>query len=314
MPELTSTILLFYKYVELKDTQAIMLWQKYLCESLNLTGRIIIANEGINATLEGDKKDIWKYRKELEKHPSMQEIHYKVSQGTGVAFPKLSIKIRSEIVSSHLGVKDIDPNKTTGKYITAEELHNWFEQKREFYIVDMRNDYEQQVGYFENSILPGMQNFRDLPIVLKKLDHLKNKTIVTVCTGGVRCEKASGFLVDNGFQDVYQLYGGIVTYMEKYPNQDFLGKLYVFDQRIVMGFNTEDPNHQIVGRCAKCGNKSENYVNCDDKLCHKHFICCSDCLDESGVAYCNQDCKVNSHKEKEMVTTTKHESFPKLLN
>ena len=296
MQQSTSTILLFYKYTDLQDPEAMMLWQRALCESLNLTGRILIAKEGINGTVEGDKKDIRKYCKALEKHPKMKEIHYKISEGTGQAFPKLVVKVRDEIVSSHLGAKDVDPKKVTGKYIQAEELHQWFQEKREFYIVDMRNDYEQEVGYFENSILPGLKNFRDLPTVLEKLDHLKHKTIVTVCTGGVRCEKASGFLVDNGFSDIYQLYGGIVTYMEKYPNENFLGKLYVFDQRIVMGFNTEDPSHRIVGKCAKCGAKSEHYVNCDDKTCHKHFICCDNCMDETGVAYCDDKCKMNALK------------------
>lgn len=156
----------------------------------------------------------------------------------------------------------------------------------------MRNDYEQLVGMFKNSIPSGMVYFRDLPNILPKLEHLRNETVLTVCTGGVRCEKASGFLVQKGFNDVYQLYGGIVTYMEKYPNEDFLGKLYVFDQRVVMGFNTDDPKHVVIGRCDKCGEVSENYVNCADDLCHRHFICCEGCL-INGLPFCNVKCEVN---------------------
>lgn len=111
---------------------------------------------------------------------------------------------------------------------------------------------------------------------------MKDKKILTVCTGGVRCEKASGFLVANGFSDVYQLSGGIVSYMEKYPNEHFKGKLYVFDQRVLMGFNTNDPEHEIVGRCEKCDKKSEHYINCDTVGCHRHFILCEKCIDQSG--------------------------------
>src|SRR6185369_5737909 len=116
------------------------------------------------------------------------------------------------------------PNKLTGKRLKPEELHDWINSDKEFYIVDMRNGYEHLAGYFKGSILPAMDNFRDLPAFLKQIEHLKNKTVLTVCTGGVRCEKASGYLLANGFSDVYQLDGGIVTYMESYPNEDFLGK------------------------------------------------------------------------------------------
>lgn len=183
--------------------------------------------------------------------------------------------------------------------ITDEELHRWFEEKREFYIVDMRNDYEYASGYFEGSIFSGMHNFFDLESVLSRLDHLKNKTVVTVCTGGIRCEKASGFLVESGFADVYQLLDGIQTYMEKYPNQHFKGKLYVFDGRITVGFNTESPEHEIVGKCMQCGVMCDTYVNCEYDVCHRHYICCMDCRDkETGLAFCDDVCKENFMKSK----------------
>ncbi len=288
-------VILFYKYVLIKNPEKLMEVQKELCQRLNLKGRMIVAEEGINATLEGIEENIKKYCNQLLKDLRFSKTHIKTSNGTGLAFPKLSIKLRDEIVASNLG---IDPNKTTGKYINVEELHNWIEKKKEFYIVDMRNDYEQRVGYFENSILSNMGNFRDLPKLLPRLKYLKGKTIVTVCTGGVRCEKASGFLLRNGFSDVYQLYGGIVTYMEKYPNEHFKGGLYVFDKRLVMSFNLNDPGRGIVGKCAKCGKPSENYINCKDDFCHRHFICCINCVDEnneqsssSNKAFCPMGCR-----------------------
>ena len=291
-------VVLFYKYVEIENPQKLREAQQEICQKLNLKGRMIVASEGINATLEGLEENIKEYCRQLLKDKRFAGTHIKISDGTGSAFPKLSIKVRSEIVAS--GVDDLDLNKVTGKYITAEQLHNWIKDKKEFFIVDMRNDYEQVVGYFENSILSQMENFRELPKLLPKLKHLKGKTIVTVCTGGVRCEKASGFLVKNGFSDVYQLYGGIVTYMEKYPNEDFKGALYVFDNRLVMGFNMSDPKREIVGICASCGKSSENYINCKDDFCHRHFICCNDCVDENNKALCPMGCRDFSKEHPEL--------------
>ena len=285
---MTFQVLLFYKYVHIDDPHTVMLWQRELCTRLDLKGRLIIAHEGLNFTLEGTTENTRAYMKEINKHPLFKDIHYKISEGTGTAFPKLSVKVRDEIVSAHLG-NDIDPNRVTGKHMTAEELHELINSGKEFYIVDMRNDYEHKSGHFKDSILAPIGNFRELPKVLEQISHLKDKTVVTVCTGGVRCEKASGFLVENGFTNVYQLYGGIVSYMEKYPNQDYLGKLYVFDGRLVMGFHTDAPAHQVIGKCEFCGKPSENYINCANITCHKHVIVCPDCFVD-GVGYC-PDCR-----------------------
>lgn len=304
-------ILLYYKYVDIDDPQQLLTSQKELCTQLNLKGRIIIAKEGINGTVEGLKPDTQKYIEELIKDTRFKDIHFKRSTGTGSAFPKLKIKIRSEIVSLHLGEKDVNPNDMTGTYLSPEELHHWFEQQKEFYIIDMRNDYEHEVGQFENSILPELKNFRDLSKELPKLEKYKDKTVLTVCTGGVRCEKASGYLVANGFQTVYQLYGGIVSYMEKYPNQNFLGKLYVFDGRVVMGFNTDSPEHKIISACSKCKNPSDNYTDCKYIHCqgHRHFISCTDCLQQEVNHYCSQTCYQLDNQNSSFIKTSKHASM-----
>jgi len=287
-------IILFYKYVRIEDPEQVKIWHEEICTRLGLMGRCIIAPEGINATFEGTKENIKLYIKELEQDVRFHNIHFKYSVGTDHAFPKLSIKTRKEIVSLNLGTCDIDPNQITGIHLKPEELHNWIKTGREFYIVDMRNVYEHKVGHFENSILPPIENFRDLPKVVEQIKHLKNKTVLTVCTGGVRCEKASGFLIMQGFTDVYQLGGGIVSYMEKYPNEDFQGKLYVFDGRVVQGFFTDDPKHEIVGKCDICTEQSENYVNCANPVCHRHFIACDKCTD-GGSIYCKGGCVLSRH-------------------
>jgi UPF0176 protein len=283
-------VLLYYKYVTIEHPKELMRAQRELCERLGLKGRILIAREGINGTLEGTEDAIEQYCMETKKHSGFEDIWFKKSDGIGDAFPKLVVKVRNEIVTGMLE-KDIDPIRVTGKYLSAEELHTWFEEGKEFYIVDMRNDYEQRIGHFEGSLFSGMENFRDLAATAAKLANLKDKTILTVCTGGVRCEKASGFLVENDFKNVYQLHGGIVTYMEKYPNEHFKGKLYVFDKRICMGFNTDAPEHEIIGCCEKCNAVSENFVNCANNDCHKHFICCTECVAATGgQPYCREVC------------------------
>ena len=292
-------ILLFYKYVEIEDPEKFRDEHRALCEGLGLKGRIIIAKEGINSTVEGTKENISKYRAALVADQRFKDIHFKVSAGSGSAFPKLSVKVREDIVSNALqknGIKT-DPRVTTGKRLAPQTLHEWFRTKPEsFHIVDMRNDYEFRVGHFVGSRFSGMQNFRDLPQTAKKLENLKEKTVITVCTGGVRCEKASGYLVEQGFKDVYQLDGGIVSYMEKYPGQDFDGSLYVFDNRIVMNFDSPE-SHKTIGICGICGEKSENYVNCSLDTCHNHFICCKNCqAAQNGMNYCSKDCIENNQE------------------
>lgn len=284
------TVLLFYKYVSIVDPETLRQQQLLLCQQLGLKGRLMIAREGINATLEGSNDSIKAYLRDLLSQPEFSDIHLKQSSGTGDAFPKLVVKVRDEIVSTHLGDQAVDPIRTTARYITAEELHELFLSKEELYIIDMRNDFEQAVGHFENSMLPKLGHFRDLPTILPDLQHLRNKQVITVCTGGIRCEKASGFLIQNGFTNVFQLFGGIVTYMEKYPNQHFKGKLYVFDRREIMGFNTDSPEHEIVGRCEKCGVPSENMINCDLSHCRRYFVCCEGCAAEGKLSTCGIDC------------------------
>ncbi len=294
-------IILFYKYVHLEDAAKVMMHQKEIQQQLGLKGRTIVASEGINATMEGTTENIDKYLADFFSDPRFGGTHIKRSEGDGNSFPKTSVKLRTELVALGLDPScDIDPNVLTGVHLKPEELHQWIAEGKEFYIVDMRNAYEHLVGYFKGSILPPMDNFRDLPKFLKNIEHLKNKTVLTVCTGGVRCEKASGYLLQQGFTDVYQLDGGIVSYMEKYPNEDFLGKLYVFDNRIAVGFYTDDPKHEVVGKCRICEKPCERFTNCVVNDCNRKMIACQSCQDELGQNFlCPPEL---GHKEKTRVS------------
>jgi UPF0176 protein len=283
-------ILLYYKYATIKNPEKFAEEQRQFCAKHNLTGRIIVAKEGINGTLEGALKDTKAYRKFLNGKKGFRTIHWKISDGKGDAFPRLSVKVRSEIVSLSLKKikhSDVDPRKTTGIHLKPEKLKKWFEKGEKFTIIDMRNDYEHKVGAFEGSILPPMKNFRDLPKVMPKLKKFAGGKVLTVCTGGVRCEKASGYLIKKGFKYVYQLDGGIVSFMEKYPGEHFLGSLYVFDQRKTMAFDPKKGERPIIGICEKCGVKTEKYTDCPN--CRHQMLCCEPC---KSNAYCGDgECK-----------------------
>lgn len=289
-------ILLYYKYTTIHNPEKMRDEQRALCEKLGLTGRIIVAKEGINGTVEGLTENTQKYIDAMSKKRNFKTMHWKRSEGTGTAFPKLSVKVRDEIVSLHLSKKqDVDPRKTTGIHLTPEKLRTWYEKGEKFTVIDMRNDYEHKVGAFAGSICPPMKNFRDLPKVLPKLKKFASDKVLTVCTGGVRCEKASGYLKKNGFKNVYQLDGGIVSYMEKYPGLDFKGSLYVFDGRVTMAFDPKTGSREIIGICEKCKVSTENYEDCGNDFCHKQMLVCSDCVVKSGGrAYCSKKCQMKA--------------------
>lgn len=268
------TVILFYKYTDISDPAALLLSQRELCEALGLKGRIILSKEGINGTLEGETQNIEKYCENLLTIPGFSDIDIKRSEGTGNAFPKLKINVRDEIVSSKLH-ETVNPAVDTGNHLDVDLLHKWYEEDEDFVIVDMRNDYEYVSGHFEKSINPQFRDFRDLAEKVDSLEIPKDKKVVTVCTGGVRCEKASAFLKQKGYKDVYQLKNGMHTYLEKYPKGHFKGALYVFDGRVTVRF---DKDGEVVGRCEFCSSPTELYANDDTAGRSRHILCCDNCL------------------------------------
>jgi len=271
-------VILFYKYVTIADPAELAGRLRALAESLSLKGRLLIAEEGLNGTFEGLTADTDRFASELLEDPRFSDMQIKKSAGTGKSFPKLQVRVRKEIVGTKFPFEEVDPRIATAPRLSPEELRSWFESQQDFVVVDMRNDYEFASGHFSNSINPGLENSRDLPLALQKLEPLKGKKVVTVCTGGVRCEKMSAFLQKKGFSDVYQLDGGIHTYMEKYPAKDFLGTLYTFDGRLTMHFGGE---RSIVGRCRFCEAPTERYFNCQNDSCHLHFLACDACAKDA---------------------------------
>lgn len=324
------TVILFYKYTAIKNPEGFMKWMKELGQKLTLTGRVLIATEGINATLEGKNEAIDEFLKAIKAQDgsegtwlNLSDLEVKTSVGTGVSFRNLKVKVRAEIVALKLSEtegEDVDPNQLTGIHLEPEELRSWYENGEDFIVVDMRNDYEFRVGRFKNSIMPPMVNFRELPEalpkVIEKIPNITEKRIITACTGGVRCEKASGYLLKKGFKNVYQLHGGMHKYMEKYPGKDFEGGLFTFDNRVVMDFSDPATSHdidstdtyavahtghgtqnntntkrEIIGTCDICGTKTERFDNCKNDECHKHMLVCNDCASKHMFVWCSETCR-----------------------
>lgn len=276
-------VIIFYRYVTIEDTQALFERERAVCSVLGLTGRMIIAEEGVNGTFEGTTEAVRKYREHLLSDKRFKKMDIKETEGTGTLFPRLSIKVRSEIVTSHLDAS-VNPRKDTGTHLPPAELKKWFQNGEDFEIIDMRNEYEYAVGHFKDAHSSGMHNFKDIVKVPEKYEKIKDKKVLTVCTAGVRCEKASAYLKSQGFTDVYQLEGGIHRYMEKYPGEDFLGTLYTFDGRTTMDFGG---TREVIGTCVHCGAKTERYADCRLPTCGNHFLACEECRDEKGNAACN---------------------------
>lgn len=282
----TPQILLFYKYVTVTDPQALRIHLLEHARRLELTGRILVAEEGLNGTVEGTVEATEAFALELLRDARFADMQIKRSEGTGSAFPKLSVKVREEIVGTRFP-KHINPRVKTAPHLSNEELHDWYRDDKDFVVVDMRNDYEFASGHFKKSVNPGLANSRDLPDAIPALEHLKDKTVVTVCTGGVRCEKMSAYLLDQGFSDVYQLDNGMHGYMETYPGQDFDGTLYTFDNRKTMDFGGD---RTIIGICELCSAKTEGYANCANDFCHKQFLVCDECSGGARSVFCSATC------------------------
>ncbi len=271
-------IILFYKFVYIADHKEFVMSHKKKCIELKLRGRVIVAHEGINGTLEGTRENIEEYKAFLKKEPLFANISFKESEGTGVAFPKLKVKVRDEVVT--LGAGSFDIKNETATELSATELETWYENGEDFIVLDLRNDYEIASGRFEKTVDPKLSNFRDLPDKIKELKSIKNKKVVTVCTGGIRCEKATCLLKKEGFTDLYQLKDGIHTYMKEYPGKNFKGTLFVFDNRLTTDV-VRIENKVIVSKCFSCNRIAEKYYSDDRTRPSKKILCCDTCYVEN---------------------------------
>lgn len=280
-------MLLFYVFAPLPDPEAIRLWQRDLCERLNLRGRILISPHGINGTLGGELDALKRYLRVTKEYGAFRALDAKWSEGSGLNadnasldFPRLSVKVRDEIVS--FGAPDelqVGPDGVVGggARLDPEGLHALAAEKDDLVFFDGRNRFEASIGRFRDAVVPDVANTREFVEALDSgaYDHLKDRPVVTYCTGGIRCEVLSSLMRSRGFQEVYQLDGGIVRYGEAFGDDGLWeGSLYVFDDRGSMTFSD---HAAVLGHCSICGVATSRMRNCVDPACREQLVVCEEC-------------------------------------
>lgn len=295
-------ILLYYSFAPIEDPETVRMWQLELCKSLGLRGRIIISKHGINGTVGGEIDACKQYLKRSKAHPAFANLDAKWSDGTGFDdeanpeiihgvdrsapwrkirdFPRLSVKARDEIVS--FGAPDeleVDASGVVGggERLTPKQVNELVAARgEEVVFFDGRNAFEAQIGKFKNAVVPDVATTHDFIRELDsgKYDHLKDKPVVTYCTGGIRCEVLSSLMIKRGFQELYQIDGGIVRYGEQFGNDGLWeGSLYVFDGRGKVDFDTDV---SPLAQCAVCQKSCDSLSNCQESSCREQLPACDD--------------------------------------
>ena len=270
-------IVLYYKFTPVADPETARLWQLELCRRLNLKGRIIIAGHGINGTLGGQIEDLRAYKRAMNDSLAFAGIEYKWSSGHGDDFPKLSVKVRPELVTLAPDEKFDVFNSSTG--LKPAQWHQYMADNPEVTVLDVRNHYETQIGAFKakNLLKPAIKTFSQIKATLKKLP--KDKPVLTYCTGDVRCEYLSAYMKHKGFEQVYHLDGGIMKYGQTYQDDGYWdGKCYVFDGRMKLGFSDKSPD---IANCLQCQQTTSHQVNCDD--CNQQIVICRACSKQTYI-------------------------------
>lgn len=295
-------ILLYYKFTPLSDPEAVKLWQKTLCDSLGLKGRILVSRHGINGTVGGDIDACKAYIKATKQYPGFKDIVWKWSDGTGQDFPRMSVKHRRELVGFKNSDDEFDVDMDGviggGKHLQPHEVNEMVEKYGDDVVFfDGRNAHEALVGKFKNAVVPDTRTSRDFIAELEsdKYDDIKNKKVISYCTGGIRCEVISSMMKKRGFKDVYQIDGGIVKYGEKYGDDGLWeGALRVFDKRMVTTFSD---HAKTIGACTHCQKKTSNFENCALAECNNLVLICQDCTKNPDLLFHTADCR-KQHRAK----------------
>jgi len=282
-------VLLYYIYTPIENPDQYRDEHHRLCLELNLLGRVIVAAEGLNGTVSGLTADCETYMETLHADPRFAGIDFKVDEGETHAFQKLHVRTKAEIVHSDLPV---DPRRQTGIHLEPAEFQR-MKNDPDVVLVDMRSNYEHAVGKFGGAVTFDMENLRELPDHVHELDHLRDKKIITYCTGGIKCEKASAYLLSQGFTNVYQLHGGIIKYGMEVGGEGFDGECYVFDNRLAVPVNQVNPT--VISTCYRCGVPTTRLINCASPACNNHVTLCDDC-GHTHEGTCTDACKADPHR------------------
>lgn len=284
-------VLLYYQYVPIEDGETFA--QKHLadCKELGLKGRILVADEGINGTVSGTIEQTNAYMELMKNDPRFSSTIFKIDEGEQNAFKKMHVRYRPELVNLSLE-DDVNPLELTGAYLDPKEFREAMLDENTV-VIDARNDYEFDLGHFRGAIRPEIRSFRELPQWIRdNKEQFMEKRVLTYCTGGIRCEKFSGWLVREGFKDVGQLHGGIATYGKDPEVQGDLwdGQMYVFDSRIAVPINQKE--HVIVGRDWFDGSPCERYINCGNPECNRQMLA-SEENEAKYLGACSHECRVH---------------------
>lgn len=283
-------VLLYYKYQNIEDPEKFRDEHLAFCNEVGLKGRIIVGYEGINGTVSGTVEQTEKYKDFLHSLEGFEDVWFKEDEADGFTHPRMSVKFRKEIVSLNLE-DDFSPNETTGKYLNPKEFKEAILDENTV-ILDTRNDYEYDLGHFKGAVRPDIKNFRDLPEWIKENEEMfKDKNVAMYCTGGVRCEKFSGWMLREGISDnVAQLHGGIDTYGKdpEVKGELWEGSMYVFDERISVPINHVDPT--IIGRDYYDGEPCERYRNCANPECNRQIFM-SEENEHKYLRSCSEHCR-----------------------
>lgn len=302
-------VLLYYNYTKIENPEQFAKEHLALCKSLGLKGRILVAEEGINGTASGTIEATQQYMDWMHNDERFKDTWFKIDESEGHAFRKMFVRPRKELVALNLE-EDVDPLRLTGEYLDPKAFKEALLDE-DTIVLDARNDYEYDLGHFRGAIRPDIRNFRELPEWIREnKEKFMDKKVVTYCTGGIRCEKFSGWLLREGVENVAQLHGGIATYGKdpEVKGEMWDGKMYVFDDRISVEINQVDK--QIIGKDWFDGKPCERYINCGNPSCNRQIItseeneakhlggCCYDC----AASETNRYIKRNGISEEERAT------------
>ncbi len=281
-----------YKYISIEQPEVLKEKLRNYCKALDILGRILIGKEGINAAISGKKEHIEQFKRLLKKDKRFSNLTFRELEAEKNTYHKLVVRVRKEIVV--FGKKVSFKNKAP--YITPKKLKILLDKKTDAILIDARNSYEVKLGRFKNAVILPIETFREFPDVIKKLKLPKDKPIISYCTGGIRCEKAAAYLKEQGFKEVYQLKGGIIQYMNEFPNTHFEGNCFVFDDSLTPSFKVKP-----ITKCEICDGTSDLMINCHNLDCDKLFICCPTCQTKTKK-HCSEKCeKALRHRPQEKI-------------
>ncbi|ERJ12036.1 oxygen-dependent tRNA uridine(34) hydroxylase TrhO [Haloplasma contractile] len=293
-------VLLYYKFVTIDNHDQFANDHLAFCNELGLKGRILVAPEGINGTVSGTVEATQKYMDAMHADQRFSDMVFKIDEEKEHAFKKMFVRPKRSMIILH-EEDELNPNEITGKHLKPKEFYEALQQE-DVIVIDGRNDYEYDLGHFRNAIRPDIKSFREFPEWIKKnfREEDKKKKVISYCTGGIRCEKLTGLFMKEGFNDVNQLEGGIVTYGkdEEVKGRLWDGKCYVFDERISVPINRTEED-MIISKCTHCGKESDRYINCTNDFCNKQHFCCEECDPQHG-GICSDECKIylDEHPER----------------